>query len=71
MIQNDKIECSFNIKFIINIILGNSLFASAVAEHTTLETKGTFTKIKTDKLDFNIFKGKGVPGLWGPHKNVS
>ena len=71
MIQNDKISCTFNIKFIINMILGNSFFSSTVPQDTRLKRKPAFTKIKTDKLDYNILKGKRVPGLWAPHKNTS
>ena len=71
MIQNDNTSCTFNIKFVINIILGNDLFSSPVPQDTKLETKAVFTKIKIDKLDFNIFKGKRVPGLWATHKNKS
>ena len=54
MIQNDKISCTFNIKFIVNIVLGNSLFSSVVPQDTRLETKSAFTKIETNKLDFLI-----------------
>ena len=54
MTQNDKISCTFNIKFIINIAPGNSLFSSVVPQDTRLETKSPFTKIETDKLDFLI-----------------
>ena len=36
--QNYNISCTFNIRFIINIILGNSLFSSAVPQDTRCET---------------------------------
>ena len=46
------------------------MFSSAVPQDTRLDTKSAFTKAKTDKLDFYIWKGKRVPGLQATHKNT-